>query len=178
MWLLYLTHGSYCFYFISACYHYFCSYLIKQCLRLGDILWSRLSNFLRGRYEFIYQNKLYPILNCITDIDFFLKTALITPTHRYHLCLKNSMLMPLIWHFYVRIFIVYIFSMWKYVNALRVQFGSVQFSCQSCPTLCNPMNSSMPGLPGRRRQWHPTPVLLLGKSHGRRSLLGCNPWGR
>ena len=27
----------------------------------------------------------------------------------------------------------------------------------------------------RRRQWHPTPVLLLGKSHGRRSLLGCNP---
>src|SRR5574337_1083906 len=29
----------------------------------------------------------------------------------------------------------------------------------------------------RRRQWHPTPVLLLGKSHGRRSLLGCNPWG-
>ena len=29
-----------------------------------------------------------------------------------------------------------------------------------------------------KRQWHPTPVLLLGKSHGRRSLLGCNPWGR
>ena len=30
----------------------------------------------------------------------------------------------------------------------------------------------------RRRQWHPTPVLLLGKSHGRRSLVGWNPWGR
>ena len=29
-----------------------------------------------------------------------------------------------------------------------------------------------------RRQWHPTPVLLLGKSHGRRSLVGCSPWGR
>ena len=28
-----------------------------------------------------------------------------------------------------------------------------------------------------RRQWHPTPVLLPGKSHGRRSLVGCNPWG-
>ena len=28
-----------------------------------------------------------------------------------------------------------------------------------------------------RRQWHPTPVLLPGKSHGRRSLLGCSPWG-
>ena len=29
-----------------------------------------------------------------------------------------------------------------------------------------------------RRQWHPTPVLLPGKSHGRRSLLGYSPWGR
>ena len=25
------------------------------------------------------------------------------------------------------------------------------------------------------RQWHPTPVLLPGKSHGRRSLVGCSP---
>ena len=25
-----------------------------------------------------------------------------------------------------------------------------------------------------RRQWHPTPVLLPGKSHGRRSLVGCS----
>ena len=29
----------------------------------------------------------------------------------------------------------------------------------------------------RRRQWHPTPVLLPGKSHGRRSLVGYDPWG-
>ena len=27
------------------------------------------------------------------------------------------------------------------------------------------------------RQWHPTPVLLPGKSHGWRSLVGCSPWG-
>ena len=33
------------------------------------------------------------------------------------------------------------------------------------------------GLPWRR-QWHPTPVLLPGKPHGRRSLVGCGPWGR
>jgi len=25
--------------------------------------------------------------------------------------------------------------------------------------------------------WHPTPVLLPGKSHGQRSLWGCSPWG-
>ena len=29
----------------------------------------------------------------------------------------------------------------------------------------------------QRGQWHPTPVLLPGKSHGRRSLVGCSPWG-
>ena len=28
-----------------------------------------------------------------------------------------------------------------------------------------------------RRQWHPTLVLLPGKSHGRRSLVGCSPRG-
>ena len=30
----------------------------------------------------------------------------------------------------------------------------------------------------QRRQWHPTPVLLPGESHGRRSLVGYSPWGR
>ena len=28
-----------------------------------------------------------------------------------------------------------------------------------------------------RRQWQPTPVLLPGKSHGWKSLVGCSPWG-
>ena len=28
-----------------------------------------------------------------------------------------------------------------------------------------------------RRQWQPTPVLLLGKSHGQRGLVGYSPWG-
>ena len=29
-----------------------------------------------------------------------------------------------------------------------------------------------------RRQWHPTPVLLPGNSHGCGSLVGRSPWGR
>ena len=29
-----------------------------------------------------------------------------------------------------------------------------------------------------KRKWQPTPVLLLGKSHGQRSLIGYSPWGR
>ena len=28
----------------------------------------------------------------------------------------------------------------------------------------------------RRRQWHPTLVLLPGTCHGRRGLMGCSPW--
>ena len=28
-----------------------------------------------------------------------------------------------------------------------------------------------------RTQWQPTPILLPGKSHGRRRLVGCSPWG-
>ena len=26
--------------------------------------------------------------------------------------------------------------------------------------------------------WQPTPIFLSGKSHGQRSLVGYNPWGR
>ena len=29
-----------------------------------------------------------------------------------------------------------------------------------------------------RGKWQPTPVLLPGKSHGRRSMIGYSPWGR
>ena len=29
-----------------------------------------------------------------------------------------------------------------------------------------------------RRKWQPTPVLLPGKAHGRRSMVGYSPWGR
>ena len=29
----------------------------------------------------------------------------------------------------------------------------------------------------QRRQWHPTPVLLPGKSHAQKGLVGCSPWG-
>ena len=41
---------------------------------------------------------------------------------------------------------------------------------------CFPENTSFKQ--SRRRQWHPTPVLLPGKSQGQRSVVGCSPWGR
>ena len=40
-----------------------------------------------------------------------------------------------------------------------------------CPSL------SVSILMSQRRQWHPTPALLPGKSHGQRNLVGCSPWG-
>ena len=38
----------------------------------------------------------------------------------------------------------------------------------------NPWVGKMPW----RRNWQPTPVLLPGKSHGRKNLVGYSPWGR
>ena len=42
---------------------------------------------------------------------------------------------------------------------------------------CIPLFTEILFTIARRRQWQPTPVLLPGKSHGRRSLVGCSPWG-
>ena len=44
------------------------------------------------------------------------------------------------------------------------------------PCLCCQFNSWVGRIPWRRK-WHPTPVLLLGKSRGRRILVGYSPWG-
>ena len=42
----------------------------------------------------------------------------------------------------------------------------------------NPPDKYLSSIDVWRRQWQLTPVLLPGKSHGRRSLVGCSPWGR
>ena len=44
---------------------------------------------------------------------------------------------------------MYDLCMWHFV-LLSVQFSSV---CQSCPTLCDPMNCSTPGLPVHHQLW-------------------------
>ena len=41
----------------------------------------------------------------------------------------------------------------------------------------DPLEKGMAIYSSRRRRWHPTPVLLPGKSHGWRSLVGYGPWG-
>ena len=44
--------------------------------------------------------------------------------------------------------------------------------------LVKKMSSLMCLMSLRGLTWHPTPVLLPGKSHGQRGLVGCSPWGR
>ena len=69
-------------------------------------------------------------------------------------------------------------SLLLYSKSILLFLSSVQSLSRA--RLCDPMNRSTLGL-HRRRQWHPTPALLPGKSHGQRSLVGCclvwrEPW--
>ena len=63
------------------------------------------------------------------------------------------------------------FKLWCWRRLLRVPWTAKR-SNQSILKEIDPEYSLE-----QRRQWHPTPVLLPGKSHGRRSLVGCSPWG-
>ena len=66
--------------------------------------------------------------------------------------------------------------------AASLPFPHVAYSPCTCISSVSPSsykNTSSIGLGfhSRRMQWHPTPVLLPGKSHGWRSLVGGSPWG-
>ena len=50
--------------------------------------------------------------------------------------------------------------------------------CPGFPITPSYGSFSLPRTLWERRQWQPTLVLLPGKSHWRRSLVGCSPWGR
>ena len=67
------------------------------------------------------------------------------------------------------------FELWCWRRLLRVPW-TARTSNQSILKEISP-EYSLEGLMLQRRQRHPTPVLLPGKSHGRRSLVGCSPWG-
>ena len=62
----------------------------------------------------------------------------------------------------------------------RLKQLSMKHACQNIPNTCVAKKAQrfMVGYEWiGRSQWHPTLVLLPGKSHGRRSLVGCSPWG-
>ena len=60
---------------------------------------------------------------------------------------------------------------------LQIDIDKVGISWVCLNTWAN-FDLYIPSLSRGRRQWHPTPVLLPGESHGWRSLVGCSPWGR
>ena len=65
-------------------------------------------------------------------------------------------------------------------SLILIVFNTVnlQFQGWFVPVSLRPFfRIAAPYVMARRRQWHPTPVLLPGKSHGRRSLVSCSPWG-
>ena len=65
----------------------------------------------------------------------------------------------------------------KYTPILRVQ--SVDFWHMNTFLYLPPQSRySISYSLKQRMKWHPTAVLLPGKSHGRRSLVGWSPWGR
>ena len=63
------------------------------------------------------------------------------------------------------------------LSTLPSPLGDHKFVLYMCDSIfALQISSSVPFI--WRRQWHPTLGLLPGKSHGRRSLVGCSPWGR
>ena len=63
------------------------------------------------------------------------------------------------------------------ISYLHLYLSLFLYPYLSIGSICIPIFLPVPILYFRKRQWHPTPVLLPGKSHGRRSLVGCSPWG-
>ena len=71
-----------------------------------------------------------------------------------------------------------------FVHMIKVHMCMHTQSIWSCPTFFatlwtiarqTPLSMRFSRQEYRRRRWHPTPVLLPGKSHGWRSLVGCSP---
>ena len=87
------------------------------------------------------------------------------------------------------------------LHLLHGQVGSLPLAPPRRPFMTSPNLNSLPSLVAQavksiclqcrrprfdpwvekipwRRRWQPTPVLLPGESHGWKSLVGYNPWGR
>ena len=62
------------------------------------------------------------------------------------------------------------------MRTISILFISMPSPVFICAFPSNYLKQPRPFL--QRRRWHPTPVLLPGKSHGWRRLVGCSPWGR
>ena len=119
---------------------------------------------------------LITVSNAMTNLDSTLKSRDITLPTKVHLV--TAMVFPVVmygcesWPIKkVERRRIDVLELWCWRRILRVLW-TARKSNQSILKEISPEYSLQ-----RRRQWHPTPVLLPGKSHGWRSLVGCSPWG-
>ena len=59
-----------------------------------------------------------------------------------------------------------------FIKGVKYRFTLKDGTCRKVTQLLKTLSFYL-----RRRRWHPIPVLLPGKSHGWRSLVGYSPWG-
>ena len=69
------------------------------------------------------------------------------------------------------------------INIYALNIGALQYIRQVLTSMRGETNNNTVivgdyNTPLWRTKWQTTPVLLPGKSHGWRSLVGCSPWGR
>ena len=64
---------------------------------------------------------------------------------------------------------------WIDTKVLLLTTSSAQFSAQSCPTLCNPMNCSTPGLPVYHNSWSLLKLMPIESVMPSSHLILCRP---
>ena len=104
--------------------------------------------------------------------SFLILTSLCTKAEEPQTCRMNSKL------FFSRLLII-----WSKCSISKLSFHCF-YSNQNDPKIRHGVQDPLlhsaamlvPKLLLWGRRWHPIPVLLPGKSHGRRSLAGCSPW--
>ena len=83
----------------------------------------------------------------------------------------NVVYIKVIQIYYIHIFIFRFFSLTPYCQVLSTVPSAIE------QVLVDYLFYMQQWYIYQRRQWHSTPVLFPGKSHGQRSLLGCHLWG-
>jgi len=152
------------------------------CMSLEKCLFSSLAHFFIGSFIFLE-------LSCMNRLYMFEINSLSVASFAIIFSHSEGCLFTLlIVYFIVQKLLSLIRSHLFIFAFISVTLGGglqgilLWFMSESVLSMFSSRSFTVSGLTFRsldwRRQWHPTPVLLPGKSHGRRSLAGCCLWGR